>query len=92
MTASVGVVRNPTEAFAKGGNSNECKRLDITSAHFSIQMIPHQAFYFYCQLSLFIGDFSHNPFNDAGNNHKETAGHKFHTLVDGDDILPGRDE
>jgi hypothetical protein len=41
MTASAGVVRYPAEAFAKGGNSNECKRLDITSAHFSIQMIPH---------------------------------------------------
>ena len=61
MTASAGMVRYPAEAFAKGGNNKERKRLDITLAHFSIKMIPHKAFYFYCQLSLFIGDFSHNP-------------------------------
>jgi hypothetical protein len=44
MTASAGVVRYPAEAFAKGGNSNECKRLVNTSAHFSVEMIPHKAF------------------------------------------------
>jgi len=64
MTASAGVVRYPAEAFAKGGNSNECKRLDKIFAYFSTEIIPHKAFYFYGQLSLFIGDFSHNPSND----------------------------
>ena len=63
MTASAGVVRYPAEAFAKGGNSNECKRLIIT-AHFSHIMIPQKKNYFYCQLSLFIGDISHNLIYD----------------------------
>jgi len=40
MTASAGVVRYPTEAFAKGGNSNECKLLVDALAHFSFKIIP----------------------------------------------------
>ncbi len=39
MTASAGVVRNPAEAFAKGGNSNECKLLVDALAHFSLMII-----------------------------------------------------
>jgi hypothetical protein len=30
MTASAEVVRNPAEAFAKGGNSKKCKRLEYS--------------------------------------------------------------
>lgn len=64
MIASAGVVRYPAEAFAKGGNSNESKRLDDTLAHFSSIMIPQEIFISYCQLSLFVSDISHNLFCD----------------------------
>ncbi len=64
MTASAGVVRYPAEAFAKGGNSNECKRLGSTSAHFSFLIIHQEDFFSYCQLSLFISDITHNLFCD----------------------------
>jgi hypothetical protein len=59
MTASVGVVRYPTEAFAKGGNSNECKRSDDSLAHCSEIIIHAWAVFIHCQLSLFISDFNH---------------------------------
>ncbi len=65
MTASAGVVRYPAEAFAKGGNSNECKRLDKTLAHFSTWIIPQMIYLKNCRLSLFIGDISHNLVSDV---------------------------
>lgn len=63
MTASVGVVRYPTEAFAKGGNSNKRKLSVITLAYLLI-MILQVSFIFYRQLSLLTSDITHNLFCD----------------------------